>query len=63
MTIRVDISGAGERLEELVAAAVRGEEVVLDKAGEPQVRLTPVADAAAENANRIAREREAAIGV
>ncbi|WP_375392465.1 type II toxin-antitoxin system Phd/YefM family antitoxin [uncultured Sphingomonas sp.] len=54
MTIHVNIGDAKTRLSELVAAAVRGEEVVLDKAGTPQVRLTPVSQA-----SDIARARQA----
>lgn len=42
MTIHVNIGEAKTRLSELVAAALRGEEVVLQKAGDPQVRLVPV---------------------
>lgn len=43
-------------MSELVAAAVRGEEVVLNKACDPQVRLVPVAQVAAAE-----RKREADI--
>ena len=39
MAIEVDIAEAENRLSELVAAAVRGEEVILSMAGVPQVRL------------------------
>ena len=63
MTIHVNIGEAKTRLSALVAAAVRGEEVVLSRAGEPQVRLTPLAGAVDEEAQRIARQREAAIGM
>ena len=63
MATHVNIGKAKTRLSELVAAAVRGEEIVLDKAGTPQVRLVPVSDALTEDAIRIAREREAAIGM
>ncbi len=42
MTIHVNIGEAKTRLSELVAAAVRGEDVVLDRAGQPQVRLVKV---------------------
>lgn len=42
VTIHVNIGEAKTRLSELVAAAVRGEEVVVSKAGEPQVRLVAV---------------------
>lgn len=60
MTIHVNIGEAKTRLSELVAAAVRGETVVLDKAGAPQVRLVPVDEvAAAEREARLARRRAA----
>ena len=55
MTIHVNIGDAKTRLSELVAAAVRGEEVVLNKAGAPQVRLVPV-----EQIDALAREARAA---
>ncbi len=55
MTIHVNIGEAKTRLSELVAAAVRGEEIVLDKAGSPQVRLVPV-----EQLDVLAREARAA---
>lgn len=43
MGIHVNIGEAKTRLSELVSAALRGEDVVIAKAGEAQVRLTPVA--------------------
>lgn len=63
MATHVDIGEAETRLSEVVAAAVRGEEVMFDKAGTPQVKLTPVSDNVAEDAKRIARQREVAIGI
>ena len=42
MTIHVNIGEAKTRLSELVAAAKRGEDVVIARAGEPEVRLVPV---------------------
>lgn len=42
MTIHVNIGEAKTRLSELVAAAKRGEEVIIARAGEPEVRLVPV---------------------
>lgn len=62
MTIHVNIGEAKTRLSELIAAAVRGEEVVLDRAGEPQVRLVPLAKASAAERERIAAKRRVAIG-
>lgn len=43
MTIHVTIGEAEKRLSELVAAAVRGEDVVLQEAGAPQVRFVAIA--------------------
>ena len=42
MTIHFNIGEAKAQLSKLIAAALRGEEVVIDKDGVPQVRLTPV---------------------
>jgi prevent-host-death family protein len=46
MTIHVNIGEAKTRFSELVAAALRGEEVIVQKAGVPALRLTPLAEAA-----------------
>lgn len=43
MTIHVNIGKAKSNLSKLIAASLRGEEVVIDHDGVPQVRLTPVA--------------------
>lgn len=43
MTIHVNIGKAKTNLSKLIAASLRGEEVVIDHDGVPQVRLTPVA--------------------
>ena len=42
MTIHVNIAKAKSTLAELIAASLRGEEVVIDNDGVPQVRLMPV---------------------
>lgn len=63
MTIHVNIGEAKTRLSQLVAAAVRGEEVVLQKSGRPQVRLVPVDDAGRAEREAIAKRRVAAIGM
>lgn len=63
MTIHVNIGDAKTRLSELVAAALRGEEVVLQKAGKPQVKLVPLKDADLARREEIARRRVAAIGM
>ena len=62
MTIHVNIGEAKTRLSQLVAAAVRGEEVVLDRAGLPQVRLVPVAQANEAELARINAKRKAFLG-
>ncbi len=57
MTIRVNIGEAKTRLSELVAAARRGEDVVIAHAGKPAVKLVPVTpddDHAATVARRLA---------
>ncbi|NLR73068.1 hypothetical protein HGI47_19550 [Novosphingobium sp. ERN07] len=43
MTIHVNIGKAKTSLSKLIAASLRGEEVVIDHDGVPQVRLIPVA--------------------
>lgn len=63
MTIHVNIAEAKARLSELVAAAVRGEKVVLSRAGKPQAVIMPVEEAQAEERARIAAKRKAAIGM
>ena len=45
MTIHVNIGDAKTRLSELVAASLRGEEVVLQKAGHPVARIVAFGDA------------------
>lgn len=62
MSIRVNIGDAKTRLSELVARALEGEEVVLQKAGVPKLVLMPVAEV--ERLTRIerAQRRVANIG-
>jgi antitoxin (DNA-binding transcriptional repressor) of toxin-antitoxin stability system len=62
MTIHVNIGEAKTRLSELVAAALRGEEVVLQRAGKPQVKLVALEDASRSEREAIAKRRVAAIG-
>ena len=55
MTIHVNIGEAKAKLSSLVEASLRGEEVILAKAGEPKVRLVAIPEAAhkeREEANR-----------
>lgn len=63
MTIHVNIGEAKTRLSELVAAALRGEEVVLQKAGVPQARIVPLPKAEQARREEIAARRMAAIGM
>jgi prevent-host-death family protein len=63
MTIHVNIGEAKTRLSQLVDAAVRGEDIVLAKAGTPQVRLVPVTEASEAEKERLRTKRRAAIGM
>ena len=66
MTIHVTIGEAEKRLAELVAAAVRGEEVVLAEAGACGVRLVPLAAVPAMDEaerERIRAKRASAFGM
>ena len=59
----MNIGEAKTRLSQLIAAAVGGEEIVLDRAGQPQVRLVPVATARELEIERLAAKRRLAIGM
>jgi antitoxin (DNA-binding transcriptional repressor) of toxin-antitoxin stability system len=63
MTVHVPIGEAETRLAELVAAAVRGDEVILDQAGQPQVRLLPVKRAQMLTPDQIRAKRLSAFGM
>jgi prevent-host-death family protein len=63
MTIHVDIAEARKRLSELVASALRGEDVVIDNAGTPQVRLIPVAEVEKARRDELVARRKAAFGM
>ena len=63
MTINVNIGEAKTRLSELVAAVLRGDEVVLCKAGVPQVKLVPVAGAEEARRQDLVARRKAAFGM
>jgi prevent-host-death family protein len=45
MTIHVNIGEAKTRFSELAARALRGEEVIVNKAGVPMLRLVPIPEA------------------
>jgi prevent-host-death family protein len=63
MTIHVNIGEAKARLSELVAASLRGEEVVLQKSGVPQARIVPVEAARKRTREEIGARRKAAFGM
>lgn len=56
MTIHVNIAEAKARLSSLVEASLRGEDVILARAGEPKVRLVALPQAAKKE--RAARRRK-----
>jgi antitoxin (DNA-binding transcriptional repressor) of toxin-antitoxin stability system len=62
MTIHVNIGEAKTRFSELCAAALRGEEVVVQKAGVPKLKLVPIDAHPQMTAAEIARMRVANIG-
>ena len=62
MTINVNIGEAKTRLSELVVRALEGEEVILQKAGRPVLKLMPLADAERFEAERVAARRTAGVG-
>lgn len=63
MAINVNIAEAKARLSELVAASVRGEEVVLQRAGVPLAKIVPIEAARQRSLEEIAARRSAAIGM
>lgn len=58
MTIHVNIGKAKANLSKLISASLRGEEVVIDNDGKPQVRLAPVAEAQETSAEERRRKLE-----
>ena len=62
MTIHVNIGEAKTRLSQLIAAALKGEEVVVDKDGKPQVRLVALPEATEAERERIIAKRRAFVG-
>jgi prevent-host-death family protein len=63
MVIHVNIGEAKTRFSELVAAAMRGETVIVQNAGVPQVKLVPVDVDDAQRRAEIAAQRVANIGI
>jgi prevent-host-death family protein len=62
MTAHFNIGEAKAQLSKLVDAALRGEDIVLDKAGQPKVRLVPVPEAIELDRAARAAKRKAAFG-
>ncbi len=62
MTIHVNIGEAKTRFSELCAAALRGEDVIVQNAGVPKLRLVPIEDEALLRRTASAAKRAAAIG-
>lgn len=62
MTKHFNVGEAKAQLSKLIDAAVRGEDVVIDRAGKPKVKLVPTESAITEDAERIAAKRAAFIG-
>ena len=59
MGIYMNIGEAKSRLSELVAASLRGEEVIISKAGKPVARITALDDALADAKAQEIAERAA----
>ncbi|MEQ1619113.1 MAG: type II toxin-antitoxin system prevent-host-death family antitoxin [Terricaulis sp.] len=55
MTIQVNIAEAKAKLSALVEAALRGEEVVLARGGEPVARIVSLSPASARRPNLLAQ--------
>jgi len=63
MTLHFNIGEAKAKLSQLIAAARRGEDVVIDHDGKPQVRLVLVEEASAAERERLAVKRRSAFGM
>ena len=61
MAIHVNIGEAKTRLSELCAAASRGEDVVVQKAGVPKWKLVPIEDLRLLSPDAMAMKRRAAM--
>ena len=59
MGIHVNIGEAKNRLSELIAASLRGEEVILSKAGKPVARILALEEAVDAEKERLVAERKA----
>jgi prevent-host-death family protein len=63
MGFHVNIGEAKTRLSELIAASLRGEEVILSKAGKPVAKIVGLDDAVADALERERLDRAAKIKV
>lgn len=61
MTKHFNVGEAKAQLSKLIDAAVRGEDVIIDHAGKPRVKLVPVPEAVDEERERIVTKRLAFI--
>jgi prevent-host-death family protein len=59
MAMQLNIGEAKTRLSQMVAASLRGEEVILSRAGKPVARITALDDAKADHDVRLVAERAA----
>ena len=59
MGTHVNIGEAKNRLSELIAASLRGEEVILSKAGKPVARILALEEAINAEKERLVAERKA----
>lgn len=62
MTINVNIGEAKTRFSELCAAALRGEEVIVQNAGIPKLKLVPIGDEVYKRQAELVVKRVAAVG-
>jgi antitoxin (DNA-binding transcriptional repressor) of toxin-antitoxin stability system len=61
MAMQLNIGEAKSRLSQMVAASLRGEEVILLRSGKPVARITALEDAIVDEAARQKAERAAKI--
>lgn len=62
MTIHVNIGAAKTRLSALIAAVERGEEVVVQRAGDPKARIIPFASGDAADSESLTKRRVSNLG-
>jgi prevent-host-death family protein len=63
MTLHFNVGEAKAKLSQLIAAVRRGEDVVIDHDGKPQVRLVLVQEAEEAERERLVAKRRAAFGM